>query len=57
MLLGCGVLLTLLGYWILGATNAAGLWNAAVTLLGCWVLGTTRGCWMLICILRRILDN
>jgi hypothetical protein len=29
------VLLTLLGFWVLGAANAAGLWDAAVTLLGC----------------------
>jgi hypothetical protein len=43
-LLGYGMLLTLLDYWVLGATDAARLWNAAVTLLGCWVLGTTRGC-------------
>ncbi|OCL00728.1 uncharacterized protein K441DRAFT_650162 [Cenococcum geophilum 1.58] len=51
MLLGCGMLLTLLGCWVLGAADAAGLWDAAVTLLGsakvaagvlpegCWVLG------------------
>ena len=47
----------LLGCCILGAANTAGLWNAAVTLLGCWVLGTARGCWMLIYMLRRVLDN
>ena len=26
-------------------------------LLGCWVLGTARGYWILIYMLRRVLDN
>jgi hypothetical protein len=39
MLLGCGMLLTLLGCWVFGATNAARLWDTAIILLGCWVLG------------------
>jgi hypothetical protein len=39
MLLGYRMLLMLLGYWVLGAANAARLWDAAITLLGCWVLG------------------
>ncbi len=30
----------LLDYWVLGAANAVGLWDATVTLLGYWVLGT-----------------
>jgi hypothetical protein len=38
-LLDNGLLLPLLGCWVLGAATAARLWDAAVTPLGCWVLG------------------
>ena len=39
--------MTLLGYWVLGAADAAGLWDAAVMLLGCWVLGAANAAGLL----------
>ena len=41
------MLLALLNYWVLGAADAARLWDAAVTLLGYWVLGAANAAGLL----------